>query len=285
MKITLDCMPCFVRQALEAARVVSDDPAFHENCVRNLLKEASTLDLLMSPPILGQELHRRVRKTSGIADPYYQLKRSFNSLVLKLLPEIHEQVQAADDPFAMALRYAIVGNVIDMGAYGRLSEKDAHQAIDQTMSEPFFGDIETFRNEIEKAQRILYLTDNAGEIVFDRLFIEQLPMDRVTVAVRGKAILNDALMEDAQEAGITDLVEVIDNGSDVPGTHLDDCSQDFRDRFEAADVIISKGQGNFETLSDIGDDRVFFLFKVKCHVVADHCGHPEGTQMLLRCQM
>ena len=284
MKMTLDCMSCFVRQTLEAARMVSDDPAFHETSVRKILKEASTLDLLMPPPILGQELHRRMRKTSGIADPYYQVKRTFNSLVLKLLPEIREQVQAADDPFAMALRYAIVGNVIDLGVYGRLSEKDAHQAIDQTMSEPFFGDIETFRNEIEKAQRILYLTDNAGEIVFDRLFIEQLPMDRVTVAVRGKAILNDALMEDAQEVGITDLVEVIDNGSDVPGTHLADCSQNFRDRFEAADVIISKGQGNFETLSDIGDARVFFLFKVKCHVVADHCGHPEGTQMLLRCQ-
>lgn len=280
MKTTLDCMSCFVRQALEAARMVSTDPTFHEEIVRSVLRNAAELDLSMSPPAIAQQLHRRIRNASGNADPYYELKRSFNSLVMKLLPGIRDQVQAADDPFAIALRYAIAGNVIDVGVTGKLSEDEVLQSIDRALSEPFVGDIDALRKAIDKADRILYLADNAGEIAFDRLFIEQLPAERITVAVKGGAILNDSLMEDASEVGLTELVKVIDNGSDAPGTILADCSKNFRETFDAADVIISKGQGNFETLSET-ENGIFFLFKVKCPVIADHCGHALGTQLIL----
>lgn len=276
-------MPCFLCQALEAARFVSDDPVFHEEIVRSILQDAATLDLAKSPPAVAQQLHRRIRKTSGHTDPYRELKRSFNELALKLLPDIEKQIQDAADPFTTAVRYAIAGNVIDLGAKGSLSQEEVFQSIDRALSDPFIGDVDTFHQAVNNAKQILYLTDNAGEIAFDRLLIDQLPTERVTVAVKGAPVLNDAVIEDAIQVGLTERVTVIDNGSDAPGTLLDDCSETFRERFNAADAIISKGQGNFETLSD-ADQNIFFLFKVKCPVIANNCGHPVGTQVLLHKQ-
>jgi hypothetical protein len=276
-------MPCFLRQALEAARFVSSDPAFHEEIVRSILQDAATLDLAKSPPAVAQQLHRRIRKTSGHTDPYRELKHSFNELALTLLPEIEKQIQNAADPFTTAVRYAIAGNVIDLGAKGSLSQDEVFQSIDRALSDPFVGNVEALHQAVNEAKQILYLTDNAGEIAFDRLLIDQLPIERVTVAVKGHPVLNDAVIEDAIQVGLTERVTVIDNGSDAPGTMLDDCSETFRDLFKAADVIISKGQGNFETLSD-ADQNIFFLFKVKCPVIANNCGYAVGTQVLLHKQ-
>jgi uncharacterized protein with ATP-grasp and redox domains len=141
------------------------------------------------------------------------------------------------------------------------------------------GDLEAFRQAVAEATDILYLADNAGEIACDRLLIQQLLSVRVTLAVRGGAVVNDATLADAEAVGLHELVEVIDNGSDAPGTLLSDCSEDFRKRFAKADLIIAKGQGNFETLSDTGGN-IFFLFKVKCPVIAAHVGLPLGTHVL-----
>ena len=128
------------------------------------------------------------------------------------------------------------------------------------------------KSSIDRASRILYLADNTGEIVFDRLLLEQMPRDRITFAVKGGPVLNDATREDAEFTGITDLVRVIDNGTDIPGTVLSACSAEFREEFARADLVISKGQGNYETL-DEEDKHIFFLLKVKCRVVSDdlHC--------------
>ncbi len=130
-----------------------------------------------------------------------------------------------------------------------------------------------------RAGRILYLADNAGEIVFDRLLVEALAPQRVTLAVRGTPVLNDATAADARAVGLTEICEVIDNGSDAPGTVLEDCSREFRQRFSTADLIIAKGQGNFETLSE-APGNIFFLFKVKCPVIATRTGLPEEAQVL-----
>jgi uncharacterized protein with ATP-grasp and redox domains len=127
----------------------------------------------------------------------------------------------------------------------------------------------------------LYLADNAGEIAFDRLLVERISPGRVTLAVRGAPVINDATLADAQAVGLDKIVEVIDNGSDAPGTILDDCHSDFRRRFAGADLIIAKGQGNYETLSD-GPGNLFFLFKAKCPVIADHIGQPVGTQIMVQ---
>ncbi|MBN2369555.1 MAG: DUF89 family protein [Vicinamibacteria bacterium] len=281
MKTYLDCIPCFVRQALEAVRPLTTDVAVHERIVREVLRSAAEMDFAQSPPSMGQFIHRRLREITGVADPYRDKKISFNRMALEMLAENKARVEAASDPLGTAVRLAVAGNVIDLGVKGGLTESDAREAIERALSEPLHGDVNELRRALSSARRILYLTDNAGEIVFDRLLIEQLPLDRVTVAVRGRPIINDATLEDAVAAGLDSLVEVIDNGSDAPGTILSDCSEGFRERFRTSDLIIAKGQGNFETLYDDGND-VMFLFKAKCPVIAAHIDLPLGSHVMTR---
>jgi hypothetical protein len=167
-----------------------------------------------------------------------------------------------------------------MGPNGNVTEEEVRRAILQASSEPFWGEQDFFLQAVAQARSILYLADNAGEIACDRLLIEQLPMERVTLAVRGAPVLNDATRADAQAVGLEAMVEVIDNGSDAPGTILDDCSPEFRDRFAESDMIIAKGQGNFESLSD-QKGNLFFLFKVKCPMVAERIKQPMGMHVLM----
>jgi uncharacterized protein with ATP-grasp and redox domains len=280
MKTCLDCLPCFVRQTLDASRQVSDDPSFHEEAVRNLFRSLADADWNDPPPVIAQRIHRTLREQTGIADPYLEQKRVHNELALHLLPTLRKDVEASGDPLISASHFAIAGNIIDLGAKSGLSESDVLHAIEHAAEEPLEGDIESFRKAVAEAKSILYLADNAGEIVFDRLLIEQLGPERITLAVRGGPILNDALEEDARTAGLTSLVPTIGNGSDVPGTDMTQCSAEFRALFNSADLIISKGQGNFETLSD-SPRRIFFLFKVKCPMVAQTCGRPLGAHVLM----
>ena len=141
--------------------------------------------------------------------------------------------------------------------------------------------MEGFKEAISQAEEILYLADNAGEIVFDRLLIEQLPMDRVTVVVKGEPVINDATLQDAVVAGLDKIVEVTDNGSDAPGTILESCSQSFINHFDKADLVIAKGQGNYETLSDV-DKNIFFILKAKCPVISRNIGCEVGEMILRR---
>ncbi len=259
--------------------MVSDDPAMHEKMMREVLGWMSKMDLSASPPVLAQRIHRRLRELTGVADPYRDAKAQQNQMAMHMLPDLEAEVVASDDPFSRAVHLAIAGNIIDLGAKSGLTNADIHASLEQAASEELLGDLEAFRSAVNGAKNILYLADNAGEIVFDRLLIEQLPRERVTFAVRGVPILNDVTRVDATTVGIDTLVEVIDNGSDAPGTVLADCSDEFQKRFAEADLIISKGQGNFETLSD-SPENIFFLFKAKCPVVADQVGCPVGTQVL-----
>jgi hypothetical protein len=279
MRSTLDCVPCHLRQSLDASRAVSDDPLLHEQILREMLRWTSELDPDLAPPALGQRLHRRLREVTGIEDPYRAEKDRHNAMVMGLLPELRERIDADADPFGLAVKLAIAGNIIDLGVNGQVSDEALRMSVEQALREPVHGLVEELRRDIERATDILYLADNCGEIVFDRLLIERLPVERVTVAVRGRPILNDATRVDAETVGLSRLVEVIDNGSDAPGTILEDCSPDFRRRFERADLIISKGQGNFESLNDV-EAPIWFLFKVKCAVVADHVSEPVGTHVV-----
>ncbi len=281
MKTSLDCVPCLVRQAIEAARIASADTSLHEQIVREVLFWASDMALDDSPPVLGQRIHRRLREFTGVEDPYRAAKERLNRMALRLLPEMRAKIEAAPDPLNMALRLAIAGNVMDMGVNGDVSEADLHNSICQAMAEPFVGEQDEFRQAVAISRNVLYLADNAGEIALDRLLIEQLAPARITLAVRGAPVINDATMVDVRAVGLHELVEVIDNGSDAPGTILEDCSEDFRKRFVEADLILAKGQGNFETLSDEPCD-IFFLLKVKCPVVSAHVGLPVGTHVLTR---
>lgn len=202
MNLSLDCIPCFVRHALEAARFASPDPAIHEQLLREVLSEAARWDLRQPAPALSQRVHRRLRALTGIADPYRDAKRRFNELALEVLPELCAKVGTARDPLELAVRLAIAGNVIDLGANGGVRESDIKRSLSQSLSDPFVGDLNSFRTAISEAGEILYLADNTGEIVFDRLLVERLPAGRVAVAVRGAPVLNDATLADARIAGL-----------------------------------------------------------------------------------
>ena len=280
MKTSLDCIPCFVRQALDAARMVSADPVVHERMVREVLLWAGEMSLEEPPVLLGTRIRRRLRELTGVADPYRAAKDHQNQMAQNLLSELRREIEDAPDPLAMAARLAIAGNVIDMGVNGNITEADVRRSIQHALAEPFSGEWEAFCQAAAMARRILYLADNAGEIVFDRLLIEQLSPARTTLAVRGAPVLNDATLVDARAAGLDQIVEIIDNGSDVAGTLLPECSRGFLERFAEADMIIAKGQGNFETLSNEPRD-IFFLFKAKCPVITMDTGMEPGSLVLM----
>jgi uncharacterized protein with ATP-grasp and redox domains len=281
MNTSLDCIPCILRHALNVARIVSMSPFVHEQVLRNALHWIGEIDWEDSPPVLARHIRRRLCAMTGIDDPYREAKQLQNQMVLRLLPELRSKIESASDPLFMAVRLAIAGNVIDLGVHAHVTEADVRQSIAHALAEPIMGDWKAFLEAVTSAKRILYLADNAGEIVFDRLLIEQLTPDRVTLAVRGTPVLNDATRSDACAAGLHEMVQVIDNGSDVAGTLLRECSPEFLKYFSEADLILAKGQGNFETLSE--DSRpLFFLFKAKCSVVATHAGVPVGTHVLAR---
>lgn len=248
--------------------MVTNDPAVHERVLRETLRLAGEMCLDHPPPWMGQQIHRRLREATGSPDPYHHEKKRSNALALSLYPALKERVRGSASPFVSAVRLAIAGNVIDFGCRTQISDDEVRQAIEDVADAPLDeAAVDDLLRAIQDAKDILYLADNAGEIVFDRLLIEEMPMDRVTLVVRGSPVINDATREDAAVAGLTSLVAVIDNGSDAPGTILETCSPSFRARFRQCDLVIAKGQGNYETLS--GEDQdIFFLLKVKCPIIA-----------------
>jgi uncharacterized protein with ATP-grasp and redox domains len=273
------CVACFVRQGLDVSLLLPEGEA-RQSLLTDVQRWASEADLSRSPVSLGQAIHRRLRELTGDRDPYCGAKRVFNNLVMDLLPEMEAMIRQAPDRLLLATRLAIAANIIDFGPNGSLTPVDALRALRGVLQEPFHFDWQPFVTALSIAKRILYLADNAGEIVADQLLIKVIGPRRVTVAVRGGPAVNDATMDDAIYTELDKLVEVIDNGSDAPVTVLDDCSPAFRARFETVDMIIAKGQGNFESLSDI-NRPAFFLFKVKCPVVSQQVGLPSGTHVLL----
>jgi len=282
MKTYFDCIPCAIRQVLDSVRMITDDETVHEQIVREVLMLWQDMDMRQSPPAIAQRVHRIVRRITGVTDPYLEIKERYNRLALKMVRELEQKVAASADPIETAIRLAIAGNIIDFGVNSTVNEDMVAETISRSLTDPL--DLEAvadFKEAIDQAQDILYLADNAGEIVFDRLLIEQMPREKVTLTVRGAPILNDVLRADAEMVGLTELVEVIDNGADVPGTILELCSDAFRQRFEQADLIISKGQGNFETLND-SDRDIFFLLRPKCAVLARHLNCELGRQVVVR---
>lgn len=274
-----ECIPCFLKQALSAAKLATDDTAVHEHVMRQVLREASEMPLDQSPPVMGQRIHRIIREATGSADPYEQVKAHYNSFALSLYPRLKETVARSERPLETAIRLSIAGNIIDFGMPQSVDDAHVASVLDQSLTQELVGDVTAFQAALEQAENILFLGDNAGEIVFDRLLIETLPRDTITYVVRGGPVINDATQADAQTAGLTDLVSVMDNGTDAPGTLLEQCSDTFRQRFREADLVVAKGQGNFESLSD-APQHLYFIFKVKCPVVAAHTGAPAGSMII-----
>lgn len=280
MHTSLDCLPCFLTQALKGARLAA--PAredIHQRVVQEWAAEFANLDLTLSPPALAGRLYALLADSVGDVDPFRGYKEQSNMQALRLLPRLEELVRQQADPLRAALGVSIIGNYMDAGVQLVVDVEDA-------LSREDIGavDDDTYvmlRQRLTPGASVMILGDNAGEIAFDTLLVRQLAEAGcvVTYVVRGVPIINDATMEDARFVGMTDLCEVVSSGVDTPGTVLERCAPGFVDRMASVDVVLSKGQGNFEALRDNFADA-FFAFKAKCPKVAGLCGVPQGTSML-----
>jgi hypothetical protein len=238
------------------------------------------IDFAVPPPAMARELHARLRELTGIADPYRQVKEESTKFALELLPALRHEVARAADPFETIVRLIIAGNVIDFGTNQELLLDDVHRVIAESLSQPLdHAAVIRLHQAMDRAKDILYLGDNCGEIVFDRLLVERY-RDKITFAVRGGPILNDATREDAVASGLADVVRIIDSGDASPGILLEHCSAEFREAFAAADLVVSKGQGNYETLND-HPRPIVFLLKAKCRVVAQQLGVELGSLIVI----
>ncbi len=278
MKTFHDCLPCFTKQALSALRRSGASDEQIDRAMREVFRHLADIELSLSPPVTATKIHRIVRRLTGAVDPYAEEKTRYNALACSLLPRMSALAESAPDPFLAKVKLAIAGNIIDFGKNSDLHENEVRECFERALHTPVDQPaVERLHQAVRGADSILYLCDNAGEIVFDRLLMEAISYAKLTCAVRGRPIINDATWEDAVQAGIAERTRVISNGGDAPGTVLEECSPAFRDAFDAAGLVIAKGQGNFETLSDVAGKRIFFLLQVKCPVIARDIGHPPGS--------
>lgn len=276
MKTYLDCIPCFFRQALQAVRMVTDDEAKQKAVLDAVAKEIPKLSPNASPPEMGHVIYGTVKKVANHKDPYNYLKALYNQKALSVYPQLKEEILQADEPLLLAIRFAIAGNVID---FGPNSDFDLERELEANRNRSFaIFDYKSFKKNLAETDSVLYLGDNAGEIVFDKLLIETMHKPTVYV-VRGESIINDVTLQDAQTVGMYEVADVITNGSGAPGTLLKECSKEFHEYYNKARLIISKGQGNYETLSD-EDNPIFFMLKAKCQVIANHLGVETGAIVL-----
>lgn len=281
MKPTLDCVECFLRQAVRAARIATPDTRIQERITLETARHISTMDLSKSPAELSLCIYDTTARLSGVRDPYLTQKREQNALALTFEPELRRLVAQSDDPLDTALHIAAAGNVIDLGTQQEI-DIDVRATLDQVLHERFAVDhSDAFRTSLAGCRDLLYLIDNAGEILFDKILIEELQKHtRVTAVVKSGPILNDATIADAEKVGLTQVCDVIELGGAFIGAPLSLVPAPFLERMHAADVIIGKGQGHFETIDEF-PSNVFLILKAKCGVVAEQMGVALGQVGLI----
>lgn len=268
-----------MRQAKDASRLNALDPGTEESVMTEVSRVLAGFSAEVSPPEIARTVYGIVEAYSGRKDPYKDLKQKSNEMALSLYPELKRRIESSPDKLLFAVRLAVAGNVID---YGLPHVFDVEKEIAECLEKPFAAfDYDAFKKDVAGARRILYILDNAGEIVLDRLLIETMGKENIIAAVRSDTIINDVTREDAVCVGLDKVCKVVQSGSDMPGTVISKCSKEFLRHYEQADLIISKGQGNYETLSD-EKKPIYFIFKAKCEVVARHVGCRRGDIILKR---
>ncbi len=283
MKTYYDCIPCLLRQTIEAMRMSGVDEKVQEKLIRFVLRETADMDLNETPPYMACIIHRKIREVLNNPDPYQDIKEQFNQLAFDMYEGLRQQVDESEDPFDTAARISIAGNIIDFGVRADIEAQEVKETLLECLQGPIaFNTAAELSRSIQQADNIMFLGDNAGEIVFDRLLIEQMPGAKICYVVKASPIINDATINDAIAAGMDELVKVIDNGSDAPGTILKLCSTGFIEEFNKADLVIAKGQANYETLSDVQNKDIYFLLKVKCPVIARDLGCDTGAIVIKR---
>ena len=279
MKAFLDCVPCAVRQALETVRRATDDGPAHLAVLKEVCRRLADVHLDQTPAALSRVAYQVVEELTGEADPYAREKRMYNDRILSLVDHLETLLDEAENRLHRALMLAVAGNVIDLGI-GRAFDIDREIG---TVLERGFARDDSGELEAELAtgrQRVLYMLDNAGEIVFDRLLIEQLADHDVTACVRGGPIINDVTLADAEQVGLAERCPVITTGSNAVGVAWAEASDELRAAWDEADIIIAKGQANFETLADTPGNR-YLILMAKCPCVAQELGVELGDVVIV----
>jgi len=276
MKTYPECYECLFRQA---STVVKDTELSREvqiQSLKNVLQILKDADPSHSPSEIAGETNQALRESLGIEDFYKDEKNANHKLALSLIGQLRGLIHEKPDALEQGLKISASGNVIDII---HSNDYDLWQEVKDTVGQKLMGGgLKIFKQRIDEVPHILYLADNVGETIFDRVFIETLDIP-VIYAVKSGPIFNDAAVVDALAAGIDEIAEVIETGSQSPGTILSQCSPEFQDLFERSDLVISKGQANYETLDEIGD-KVFFLLRVKCPVLSRQLEAPLGSLVL-----
>ena len=277
MKLHLDCYACFMRQTLQAARFVGADETIQRRALLRTMQLLAASPADATPPQMSESIHRAIREETNSADNYLEVKRTSTEQAMAFYPRLKKMVEESSNPFSMAARIAVIGNIIDFGVTDTLNlDEDIETDLADSLTLDHTAQLKA---ELEKAPWVLYLADNAGETVFDRIFIEAIQHKDVRYVVKSGPVLNDALREDAEAVGLDRIASIYETGIDAVGVVPQRSSQEFLDMLNAAPVIIAKGQANFESLGGT-DYNVFFLFKVKCPMVADITGLPVGSKLV-----
>jgi len=282
MKLKLDCIPCFQRQALQAVRFISNDEELHQKVLREVAKKLLESNWGSTPPELAHEVHKIVKSITHERDPYKEVKKESNGSVLKMYPELKAEVKKSKDPLRTAVRLAIAGNIID---FGPLQTFNLETTVKDVLRKKFaIDDYEKLKENLEAAETLLFFTDNAGEIGFDKLLVETFlqtkTLEKITFVVKGGPIINDATIEDAIYIGLSDLpnVEFLTLSNGEAGTGPERSSQKVKSWIKKHDLVISKGQGNYEGLSE--HNGLFFMLMAKCPVIASDLNVRVGDIIL-----
>ncbi|MHA1596732.1 MAG: damage-control phosphatase ARMT1 family protein [Candidatus Asgardarchaeia archaeon] len=280
MKVSIECVPCTLRQLMEYSKEATDDLKVQEKVLREFMKELLKVDWEMETFDMAYLSKRILEKVTGVYDPFKRKKREFNRRALELIPKVREKIVMSDDKLEAAIRLAVAGNVIDL-APGK--DFNVERTVDEVMNVEFkVYHYDELKDDIERARKVIYLCDNTGEIVFDKVVISMLrDMGKEVICyVRNIPIINDATVEDALEVGLDEVAEIrsADLTNDTEeGKRLDDLKSVLKD----AEVVISKGQGNFEMLYGV-EGNIYFLFRVKCTLAARYLGLSVGDYLILK---
>ena len=272
------CVYCLIT-AFGKSLAKNDIPAGRkEDFTRDMISVLNEKWNTINAPDCARDIHKLYRQYIENDDPFREIKKKSNDTVMQMSQELELMIRMSEDPFITALRLAIAGNIIDFAVNDSC---DLEGTIGKVLNSDFAIDHSArLREELARAGKVLYIGDNAGEIVFDKLLIREMAHPDLTYSVRGAPVINDATMDDAEYTGLTSMVKVISNGYDAPSTILSKSGKEFREYFDNADVIISKGQGNLEGLIGEMDPRIFFLLMVKCNVMAEFLNTEEGSYVV-----
>ena len=280
MNTEFRCIPCTINSYLRLVEAGDIPASRQEEILRQLLNLLSRVRYDQSPPVLGRMIHEVIRESLGNPDPYLHIKEKYNRMMLDLYPSFEGMVKESKDPYNTAIRLAIAGNVIDFGSQYQM---DVMDTINRVMkAELAIDDSEQLREALSKANKVLYIGDNCGEIALDKLLLETINLPEKYFVVRGGPVINDATILDASMTGIDKVATVITTGDDSPGAVWETASEEFKDHFTSSDVVISKGQGNLEGLMHVNHENVYFLMTIKCELIGDLIDAAKGDFVVLK---